>query len=167
MAIQQRTLLLGIGNPERGDDAVGRLVARLLRGSLPDHVEIIELDGEATALLAHLEDVPSAFLVDACRSGVPPGTVRRFDVGVGPLPQAAFGLSTHNFGLKEAIELARVLGKLPPYCIIYAIEGQSFEMGQPLSPAVADAAKAVVDRLRAELSGDQQTRVRAACTKPL
>ena len=151
MTSGRRTVVLGIGNPDRGDDAAGRVVARLLRDSLPDDAEIVELDGEATALLAHLEDTTAAFVVDACISGAPTGTVRRFDVGVGPLPQAEFGVSTHCFGLREAVELARALGRLPPACIVYAIEGKTFEMGQALSPAVAAAANAVADRLRAEL----------------
>jgi hydrogenase maturation protease len=167
MTGEGRTLVLGIGNPEQGDDAAGRVVARLLRSSLSDHVEIIELDGEATALLEHLEDATAAFMIDACKSGAPVGTVRRINVGVEPLPQAAFGLSTHSFGLREAIGLARALGKLPSHCIVYAIEGRSFEIGQPLSPAVAAATHAVVDRLCAELSGNEQTSRGAACTKPL
>ena len=47
-------LVVGIGNPDRGDDAVGRLVARALRGRVPADVRVVEQDGEATALLAEL-----------------------------------------------------------------------------------------------------------------
>jgi len=155
MARDGRRLVLGIGNPERGDDASGRVVARLLRGKLPAGFEIVEVDGEATALLAQLEDAQEAFLVDACVSGAPAGTIRRFDVSAGPLPPGKFGLSTHSFGLKEALELARTLGSLPPRCIVYAIEGQSFELGEPLSPQVAAAATNVAARLRGELRGEE------------
>jgi len=41
-----RQIVLGIGNAERGDDAAGRTVARLLQGRLPDDVEIAELEGK-------------------------------------------------------------------------------------------------------------------------
>jgi hydrogenase maturation protease len=147
-----RCIVLGIGNPDRGDDGAGRAVAQGLRGALPDGVALAEADGEATGVLARLEGADAAFLVDACVSGAPAGTVRRLDVGVAPLPEDAFGLSTHGFGLAQAVELARALGRLPPRCVVYAIEGASFAPGAPLTPAVAAAVNEVARRLRAELS---------------
>ncbi|MFA6207521.1 MAG: hydrogenase maturation protease, partial [Methylocystis sp.] len=72
----------------------------------------------------------------------------------GPLPRAAFGASTHGFGLAEALELARALGVLPPRCIVYAIEGEIFDIGAPMSPAVAAAVAVVADRLRADILGE-------------
>jgi len=151
MRDQNRRLVLGLGNPDRGDDAVGRAVARLLRGALPADVEIAESDGEASSLLAKMEGAAEAFLVDACVSGAPSGTVRRFDAATLPLPPATFGVSTHGFGLAEAIELGRTLGRLPRRCIIYAIEAKSFAAGASLSPPVAMAVAETVLRLRAEL----------------
>lgn len=147
-----RRIVLGIGNPDRGDDAAGRAVARRLRGAPPAGVAVAEADGEATAVLAQLEGAETAFLVDACLSGAPAGTVHRVDVASAPLPPDTFGLSTHGLGLSEAVELARALGRLPATCVVYAIEGASFDPGAPLSPAVAEAVEAVAGRLLAELS---------------
>lgn len=144
--------MIGIGNPDRGDDAAGRLVARLLRPGLPAGVTVAEMPGEAAALLARLEGVAAAYLVDASASGAPPGTVRRFDAGATPLPAATFELSSHGFGLAAAIELARALRQLPPRCIVYAIEGGCFEPGAPLSPAVAAAVAEVARRLAGEIA---------------
>jgi hydrogenase maturation protease len=152
----RRRIVLGIGNLDRGDDAAGRAVVQLLRATPPDGVELVEQDGEATALLACLEGASTAFLIDACSSGAPVGTVRRLDVGKAPLPQAVFGLSTHGFGLAEAIELARALGQLPSNCVVYAIEGSVFEMGDPLSPSVAAAVAAVAARLRSEVTNEDE-----------
>ncbi len=161
-------IVVGIGNPERGDDAAGRAVAQLLRGMLPVNIplniplntreeswEIAEHDGEAAALLSLLDGASEAFLVDACRSGAPCGTVRRIDVAqvaAAPLLRSVFGVSTHGFGLAEAIELSRALGQLPSRCVVYAIEGGSFEAGAPLSAAVAAAVAAVAGRLHSELA---------------
>ena len=91
-----RCVVLGIGNPDRGDDAAGRIVAQRLRGLLPVDIEIIEHDGEGTSLLGQLDGAATAFLVDASASGASPGTIRRFDVGAAPLPHLAFGLSTSD-----------------------------------------------------------------------
>ncbi len=163
-----RRIVVGIGNPERGDDAAGRAVAQLLRSMLAVNieadVEIAEHDGEATALLSLLDGASEAFLVDACRSGAPSGTVRRFNAAAVPLPASLSGLSTHGFGLAEAIELGRTLGQLPPRCVVYAIEGGSFEPGTPLSPAVAAAVAQVAGSLRAAaISGAPNSTRMSSC----
>lgn len=158
-----RILVLGVGNLDRGDDAAGRVVARALRGVLPAFVEVAEAAGEATEILARIETATEAIIIDACASGVLAGTIRLFDVSQTPLPQCAFGVSTHGFGLNEAIELARALGQLPHRCLIYAIEGAGFETGAPLSSAAATAVVEVVSRLRAEWIGgeDEMEQTRA------
>jgi hydrogenase maturation protease len=150
--IAPRRIVLGIGNPDRGDDGAGRKVARLLRRMAPDGVEVAEHDGEATALLTHLDGATAAYLIDACVSGAPAGTVHRFDVSKAALPQSLSRLSTHGFGLAEAVELARALGQLPRRCIVYAIEGESFAPGAPLSPSASAAVAEVIRRLGSEIA---------------
>ncbi|WP_292528065.1 hydrogenase maturation protease [Methylocystis sp.] len=152
-ARESRRVVLCIGNLQRGDDAAGRAVARALRVSLGD-VEIIEEEGEATTVLARLEGADAAFIVDACVSGATPGDIHRFDIVAGPLPQTAFSASTHGFGLADSLELARALGALPSRCVVYAIEGGTFDIGAPMSPAVAAAVDTVADRLRTEILGE-------------
>lgn len=149
-----RCVVFGVGNPLRGDDGAGPAVARQLRELPLQDVEIIECGGEATTLVAQMVGAACVFMIDACVSGAPPGTVRRFDVSAAPLPdKVALGLSTHGFGLATAVELARSLGQLPQRCIIYTIEGASFATGAPLSPQVAAGVPQVVGRLRAEIAG--------------
>lgn len=155
---RSRCIVLGVGNPDRGDDAAGRKVARLMRWMTPHHVEVTEHDGEATDLLSRIEGAAAAFLVDACVSDNPVGTVHRFDVNAAPLPQRMFSVSTHGFGLAEAIELARALGCLPPRCVVYAITGEAFETGAPLSPPVAAAIGDVARKLLTEITGDGSRR---------
>ncbi len=149
-----RWIVVGIGNPDRGDDGAGRLVAQRLSGVLPPGVAVIEHDGEAASLLDRLDGVQAAFLIDACVSGQPSGTVRRVDVDAEALPDLQFGLSTHGFGLAEAIALGKALGSLPPRCVIFAIEAASFETGAALSPAVADAVETVAATVRDEVMQD-------------
>jgi hydrogenase maturation protease len=146
-------MVFGVGNPDRGDDGAGPAVARQLWERPLQHVEIIEHGGEATTLVAQMDGAACVFLIDACASGAPPGTVRRFDVSTAPIPkEVAFGLSTHGLGPATAVELARSLGQLPHRCIIYTIEGASFATGAPLSPPVAAAVARVVGRVRAEIA---------------
>ena len=143
-------LVIGIGNPDRGDDGAGRLVARRLRELVPG-LAPCELDGAASALLDRLSGRAAAYVIDAAATGRPIGAVQRFDAGHGPLPSGMDGCSTHGLGLAEAIELARALGTLPPRCIVYAIEGRDFSLGAPVSPAVAAAVEEVAARILREL----------------
>ena len=148
-----RCIVLGIGNPDRGDDGAGPAVARQLWELSLQDVEVIEHGGEATALVAQMDGAASVFLIDACASGAPPGTIRRFDASAAPAPaEIALGLSTHGFGPAAAVELARSLGQLPHRCIIYTIEGASFAPGAPLSPYVATGVAQVVVRVCAEIA---------------
>jgi hydrogenase maturation protease len=141
-----------VGNAFRGDDAVGLEVARVLRGTLPDGVELLEREGEPTALIDSWEGAEAAWLVDAVRSGAPAGTVHRLDAREEELPRELFHASTHAFGLAEAVELARALGRLPARTIVFGIEGARFEAGDELSPEVAAAAHEVVEAVREEVS---------------
>ena len=147
-----RRVVIGVGIAERGDDGAGRAVVQRLSGTLPGDVEIVECEGETTVLLARIEGASAVFVVDACVSGAPPGTIRRFDATEAPLPDLGASVSTHDLGLAAAIELARALGELPPRCIVYTIEGCSFEAGAPLSPPVRRAVAEVARRLRADVA---------------
>lgn len=148
----RESILLGVGNLDRGDDAAGRIAARLLHDAVPPGIGVVECDGEATSLLTLLTGRDLVVVVDACQSGQPAGTVRRFDVSTTPLPSASYGVSTHGLGLDAALELARSLGQLPSRCIVYAVEGQDFTTGAGLSPPVAAAVRDVVPALVAEFA---------------
>lgn len=144
-------LVVGIGNPDRGDDAIGLRVARRLRERVPKTIEVVETDGEPTRLLDLLAERTEVWLIDAAVSGAEPGTIRRFDAAAGPLPVRLGGPSSHGLGAAEAIELARTLAALPSCCLVFTIEGAAFETGGPLSPEVEAAGEALARRLAGEL----------------
>lgn len=149
--MKPKARVIGIGNDYRRDDAAGRSVARRLKTWAPPGAEILEETGEGTALLEAWRGAEDVFLIDAVQSGAPPGTLHRIDVSTEPLPASLFRHSTHAFGIAEAVELARVLHQLPPRLIIYGIEGERFDTGVGLSPAVEKAVAEVVARLREEI----------------
>ena len=155
------TLVIGIGNAWRRDDAAGLEVARRLRASALAGVSIDEREGEPAGLLDSWDGAESAVVVDAVSSGASPGTVHRFDAGAAPLPAAPFGHSTHAFGLAEAVELGRALGRLPERLIVYGIEGERFDAGAGLSPTVDRAVDRLCEKLRAELEASAAAPPRA------
>jgi len=147
-----KALVIGLGNRDRGDDAVGLLVAKRLRGLVPKGVRVREHEGDPVALLELWKGADLIVVIDAVQSGAPPGTVQRFEAHERALPSAVtFGISTHGVGLAETIELARSLKKLPKRLIVYGVEGACFEIGRGLSPEVAHAIGDVVQSVLEEL----------------
>lgn len=143
-------VVIGVGNPLRGDDEAGRAVARLVREQALPGVAVVEQEGEPTALMDAWQHARAAILVDALRGGLKAGDIRRLDASRLPLPAPAFGSSTHAFGLFEAVELARSLNQLPPVLIVYGIQGSSFDAGAGLSPDVEAAVPRAAVRIAAE-----------------
>jgi hydrogenase maturation protease len=143
--------VIGVGNAYRSDDAAGLVVARRLRAR---GVDAVEQEGEPVALLEAFADRDAVVVIDAVRSGAAPGTVHRVDVSERPLPAELGGASsTHAVGVGEAIELARVLNRLPPRVVVFGVEGERFEAGTGLSAAVTAAVDPLVDAILAELGG--------------
>jgi hydrogenase maturation protease len=144
-------LVIGVGNADRGDDAVGLRVAQRIKEKAPDGVRILEHHGEGAALIESWKGAEAVMVVDAVSSGARPGTIHRFDAGTGALPAACFRGSTHAFSLPDAIELARALRQLPPRLRVYGIEGERFQLGTGLTSTVAKAAGKVAREIRKEI----------------
>jgi hydrogenase maturation protease len=144
-----RTLIIGVGNADRGDDGAGLAAASLLRERLDRErgIRVIEHWGEATGLIAAMEGWDQVLMIDASMSGARPGSYRIFEAGETALPSDLAEMSSHGFGVAQAIELARALGTLPAHCRVYAIEGEAFDTGAPLSDAVGIAVDNVIDEI--------------------
>ncbi|MBI3607152.1 MAG: hydrogenase maturation protease [Nitrospirae bacterium] len=148
-----RTLVIGIGSPDRGDDGVGPLVIELLRERGDRDLAFLDHHGEGAALIEAWDGSAAVFLVDAVRSGAAPGAIHRIDACVRSVPVQIFHTSSHAFNVAEAIELARVLNRLPPRLIVYGVEGRRFDVGSGMSSEVARATDEVVERLFKEVDG--------------
>ena len=125
-----------LGTTLRGDDAVGPLVAESLRER---GIEPLDCGDEPARLLDQLGGLDTLVVVDAVRTGAPPGTILRREAVDDALPRDLGLASTHALGIADVIALARALGKAPRRVVVVGIEGVAFGMGDPLSPAVEDA----------------------------
>ncbi|WP_345201477.1 hydrogenase maturation protease [Fodinibacter luteus] len=143
-------LVVGLGSPDRGDDAVGGHVARAVAAATNRRVAVLEHE-DPTDLIELWSGHDRVVVVDATCSGAAPGTVVVLEAGAeqGLLPTDAWARTgrggTHAFGLAAAVELARVLGRLPARLTVVGVEAVSFEPGAPLSRAVADTVPDAVD----------------------
>jgi hydrogenase maturation protease len=145
-------LVIGLGNDDRSDDRSGLEVARALRPRLQGKARVEECVSGGIALLEMWRSADRVLVIDAVRSGAPPGTVHRVEPGDGFLPGWKPATSTHGLSLAEAVALGKGLGCLPRYLVVYGIEADNLEVGTHLSPPVVHGVREATDRILAELS---------------
>jgi hydrogenase maturation protease len=126
------TIVVGLGNAWRGDDAAGLLVLERLRPLLSDSVRIVAHEGDGLSLLDLWTPEDDVILVDAVLTSGLSGPVLH-DARARPLPPEVQPLSGHALSAASAIELARGIGWLPHRLIVVGIPAHSFGAGDPLS----------------------------------
>jgi len=145
-------LVIGLGNEFRCDDGCGPLVARLVDQKRCAGVRLIQPLADGTGMVMEWSGVDAAFVVDSVRSGAEPGRIFRFEPLVETIPETVFRpTSTHRLGITQIVRLAQALDRLPLRLIVYGIEGTNFEHGTDMTPAVAQAAQDVAERIASEV----------------
>jgi hydrogenase maturation protease len=150
-----RLTVIGIGNPWASDDGVGpkaieQLEAACIAG-YPDsttQVAFITARHADIGLLDVLASSERVILVDALFSGAPPGTIYCEEWQPDLLNSRGIErASSHGMGVKELLELAAALGKLPGQVQLWGIEVESTEPGNVLSPKIGSALPVLIEQL--------------------
>ena len=143
----EQTLIIGVGNSFRGDDAAGIIAARNLKNLLPDHFDVKEMSGEGVEIMEAIEKYPRVIIIDAVQSGSDPGRIHRLHAGQEKIPSDFFHYSTHAFSVAEAVEMSRALKQLPDDVTVFGIEGKTWEAGAEITPAVSQAIEQVTQMI--------------------
>lgn len=139
--------VIGVGSPS-GDDQAGWRVIDTLHalGVEALGVRLLKLDRPGTALLTQLAAEDRVVLIDAIVSGARAGSVRCIERT--EWPSILNAVSSHGFGLAEALALGERLDMLPRHIELYGIE-----LGQALpGEAPSSAVQAAVDTLARQLA---------------
>ncbi|MBU0704829.1 MAG: hydrogenase maturation protease [Chloroflexi bacterium] len=146
-------LVLGLGNPLRGDDGVGcRVIEELMRRELPPDVELLDGGAIGLGLLDLLEGWERVILVDAAEMGRRPGEFVRFTPDDVLLVSRPDSFSFHHAGLSEVLALADALGRPLPEMVIFGVQPQKVGWGEGLSLAVETALPALADAVLNEIN---------------
>lgn len=137
-------IIVGIGNPYRGDDAAGWAVIDGLQEVASSAIKLVKQRGDIAELIDIFAHHKSVYLVDACQSSDPLGAWQRIDVHQQPIPPENSQTSTHGFSISQAIALAKSLNQLPNKLIFYAITGENYSINAALSPLVAKSIGSVI-----------------------
>jgi hydrogenase maturation protease len=148
-----KTLVLGLGNELRGDDAVGLLVVRELRRRLVEKDDLVFLEASVggLALLDLVRGYQNLIVVDAIRTeGGKAGDIYRLTGDDLSASQSSW--SAHQMGLRTVLDTGRACGcSLPGNIVIYAVEvADVHRWRRGCSQEVQDAVGRVADRILEE-----------------
>jgi hydrogenase maturation protease len=153
------TLIVGLGSPILGDDAVGLHVARELADHLPPGAaDVVEAGAAGIRLLNVLSGYDRVVFVDAllAREGVAaPGELCRLRLD--ELDRTLRLSGSHDADLGTALALAEQLGEpLPSEVLVYGIAVREvWEFREELSPQVEAALPGIVDAIAQDLDVSQ------------
>lgn len=141
-------LVIGVGNRDRGDDAIGPIVVDELRRTGDGQFATMIVEGDLSDLALRWAPEQRVVIVDALVGGGEPGTIVMWDALTGVPGRSESHVSTHGVGLADAIELGRTIGRLPHALTIVGVEVDRIEHFAPLSRPVADSVPGLVQTVR-------------------
>ena len=146
---QQKTLVVGLGNPILGDDGVGWRVAERLSEELADssvEVDCLALGG--LSLMERLIGYDRAIIIDAIQTeGGVIGTVSQVDLQAMPDLTTGHTTAVHDTSFHSALKLGRQMGaELPESIQFVTIEAaEVFDFSEELTTAVKTAVPRAVE----------------------
>ena len=144
-----RVMIIGIGSPLRGDDAVGPAVVERLQaeGGLPPEVQVMDAGLCGVDLVWLVQQAPHTVLVDAADFGGEPGELRLFRwEELRTRAQRPFR-GGHGVDVLQALGLAEALGERPEVLLV-GIQVASTQLGAELSGALARNLAAYAETVR-------------------
>jgi hydrogenase maturation protease len=144
-------VIIGIGNPYRGDDGAGWAAVDRLKKKIGASIPLLKLKGDIAELLDVFGTHERVYLIDAYQADALSDAWRRIDARAEAIPEENPQTSTHGFGIGQAISLARNLSELPQTLIVYAIKGREYTMSDHLSKEVSASVDEVVEAVIKEV----------------
>jgi hydrogenase maturation protease len=142
-----KSLIVGLGNPIMGDDAIGCRCADVIEAALSpvelETVEVVQFFRGGISLMERLIGYDRVLIVDSITgSGLSPGEVKKLTLA--EIPSYTVN-SPHDGSLKNALEFGKLMGvELPHQVDILAVEIEpKFEFSDQLSAPV----KAVIPQV--------------------
>ena len=145
-------LVLGIGNILLSDEGAGIKAVEELqkRYSLPPEVDVIDGGTMGLDLLPYLDNRSHLFIIDAVKSGNPPGTPTRIAL-YDPPAYFRTKISPHQLGLSELLAVASMTDSLPDEIVLFGIEPESLDTSLQMSESVEKNIETLVDMIANEL----------------
>ena len=133
--MKNKILILGLGNVLLNDEGIGvKVIEALESEKLPDNVDILDGGTGGFVLLSLFQDYNIIIIIDATLSDEPPGTIKVLKPKfASDFPKS---LSTHELGMKDMIESAMLLEKVPELFLIAVTINPQQDMDMIVTPEI-------------------------------
>jgi hydrogenase maturation protease len=143
--MSRRKLVIGYGNPLRGDDRLGwEIAGRLAAGVTDESVTIMSVHQLTPELAEPVSKADTVIFVDASYDGSP-GTWKCEEIE--PALAATDPLG-HHFTIPGLLAYARAIFSGNPKAYVVSVSAESFECREALSPSVEVALPQIVRYIR-------------------
>lgn len=135
--MKKKILIIGLGNVLLSDEGLGVKVVKELEEeiNLPEEVEILDGGTGAFFLLPYLEKADYLIIVDAIKTGNPPGTL--IIENLENLPKDTLEkISLHEVSFPDLLRILALKGKKFEKIVFAGLEPKSLEVGTELSQEV-------------------------------
>jgi hydrogenase maturation protease len=145
--------ILGAGNLLLTDEGFGVHCVQKLqeRYQIQENVSVLDGGTAGIMLAPFMESVDILYILDAVKSDALPGTILCFSQDELCSRSLNTGMSPHQLGLMEVLELCRLRGRAPEQVEVIAVVPEDVSTGIELSQAVIPCIEQVLNILRRNL----------------
>ena len=145
--------IIGCGNLNRCDDAVGVIIAQKLQQFILknpcSNIRIYDCGTAGMEVMFQARGSQQLIIIDACSTNSEPGTI--FEVPgqeLESLPEPSYNL--HDFRWDNALAAGRKIFQddFPKAVTVYLIEAENLGLGLELSPTIEESSNKVLDKLK-------------------
>ena len=134
-------LVIGVGNPLRGDDGVGLVLVRRLQAHFGSRLPTLEMMAPDVAWAERIAACRELLVIDAAADAAA-APFRLVDIAAAPSPLPAGGWVSHLFDWPAILALARHVHGRAPRTRLLAVSGVDFGICESLSTACRQNAEA-------------------------
>lgn len=139
-----RLVIFAVGNPSRGDDALGPMLMEELERQAPAGVELVSDFQLQPEHALDLHGCALALFIDAGTGTPAPFEFRELSAATG------HSVSSHAFTPSEVLQVyARLYGHPAPPAFLLCVRGDHFALGESLSPGALEHFEAARRHLQA------------------
>ena len=152
------SLLLGVGNILLQDEGIGvRVIEEFERRyRAPDGLDILDGGTSGFDLLDHIANRKHLIIVDAVKTGDPPGTIIRLE---GERVPAFFlkKITPHQLGISDVLAATTLRDEQPEDIVLIGIVPETMDTGLELSAGIAAKVDTLIEMVLEELAARDLT----------
>ena len=148
-------LVIGLGNPLRGDDGLGlKVVENLKQKKLGRGISIIKAGTAPVNYLEEIKQAQNIIGVDAIQGGKKPGSI--YQLTLNDLNQQLSQYPTsHNYSLPQVVSLAKEIANRPKKSFFYGIEPEELTFKPQLSSSVKQSLPQLIEKINIKIKESQ------------